>query len=99
MLPINDIVMPRRMSATECEMILATRLMSNLDETGHPFHHKTANGVIVEPDPTLEYFLSRLAPEKQETTQQEWQSRTKSDAAKAIPVNRRYYGHDPYKLD
>jgi hypothetical protein len=40
---------------------LERRLELNLRNTGHPFYHKTADGTIVEPDPTLEYLLSIIS--------------------------------------
>lgn len=36
------------------------RIHRNVEETGHPFHHKTASGVIVDADPTLERLLTRM---------------------------------------
>ena len=75
------------------------RVTINSRETKHPFHHKTADGTIVTSDPTLEYLLSRLSEEERKqfleiyapTPEQEAQ------APKAIPVNRKYYGEDPYE--
>jgi hypothetical protein len=98
MVDLRTITWHQQMTDAECETMLANRLMMNLLQTGHPFHHLTANGVIVEPDPTQEYYLSRLSPEKQEAIHTGWQTRVKPDAPKAIPVNRKYYGHDPFGL-
>lgn len=36
------------------------RIAANLRDTGHPFHHLTADGTVVDADPTLEYALSRI---------------------------------------
>jgi hypothetical protein len=85
------------MSDEECEMMLLLRLPQNVLETGHPFHHLTASGVIVEPDPTLEYYMSRLSAEKQERIRTGWAEQVQLDAKKPIPVNRKYYGRDPYE--
>lgn len=97
MVDLRTITYPWQMTDAQCETMLANRLMMNLAETGHPFHHKTANGPIVEPDPTQEYYLSRLSPEKQKHIREGWLTRVLPDAPKAIPVNRKYYGHDPYE--
>jgi len=86
-------------SEEECRESAVARVTHNLRHAGHPFHHKTADGTIVTPDPTLEYLLGRLSSEKQQqfrdlytpTPEQEAQ------APEAIPVNRTYYGFDMYK--
>ena len=75
----------------------ALRAQLNLRETKHPYHHKTADGTIVTPDPILEYLVSRLSAEQRRrfyeiyapTLEQEAQ------APKAVPVNRMYYGFNP----
>lgn len=36
------------------------RIKKNLAETGHPWHHKTADGTIVDLDVTLEHWISQL---------------------------------------
>lgn len=97
MVNLNDITFPQQMGEQDCRMMLTMRLMDNLKETGHPFHHLTANGVIVEPDPTQEYYLSRLPEAERESIRKNWLTRTKPDAPQAVPVNRKYYGHDPYE--
>lgn len=89
MVNLNDITWPQQMSDAECAAMLANRFVMNLRETGHPFHHLTASGVIVEPDPTLEYYLGRCASEKRERIRQGWLAQVKSDAPKATPVNRK----------
>ena len=89
-----------KQTAMELPMLIAVyRAQLNLRETKHPYHHKTANGTIVEPDPTLEDLLSRLSAEQRRqfykicapTFEQEVQ------AAKTVPVDRLYYGFNPYK--
>jgi hypothetical protein len=97
MIDLRTITPPSELSDAECEVMLADRLMMNLLETGHPFHHKTESGIVVEPDPMQEYYLSRLSPEKQEHIRQGWMTRVKPDAPVAVPVNRKYYGHDPFE--
>ena len=97
MVNMRDVVFPQQMTVAECETVLLQRLHDNLNETGHPFHHRTVNGAIVQPDPTLEYFLSRLSASRQHDLREEWQRKAKPDAPESIPVNRTYYGIDPYK--
>ena len=93
----RSITWPWQLTDAECETMLADRLMLNLLQTEHPFHHQTESGTIVEPDPTLEYYLGRLSPQKQEAIRSGWLTRAKPDAPKAVPVNRRFYGHDMYE--
>lgn len=97
MVNLNDITWPQQMTEQECRMMLTMRLMDNLRETRHPFHHLTVSGVIVEPDPTLEYYLSRLPEAEQESIRKNWFTRIQPDALKALPVNRKYYGIDPFE--
>lgn len=97
MVNLRDITLPWQMSAEECETMLYLRLPQNVLETGHPFHHLTANGAIVEPDPTLEYYLGRLPADKQERIRTHWLEQVLPDAKKSVPVNRKYYGHDPFE--
>lgn len=97
MINLNDITYPQQMTVEQCEAVLAMRLADNLNETGHPFHHLTASGVIVTPDPTQEYLLSRLPAEKQKAIREGWLKRVQANAPEARPVNRKYYGHDPYE--
>lgn len=40
--------------------LVLMRMEINMRETGHPFHHLTADGTVVDADPTLEVWLSRL---------------------------------------
>lgn len=94
---LHEITFPQQMTTGECEAMLLLRLSDNLRETGHPFHHRTASGVIVEPDPTLQYFFSRLTASRQDDLREEWQRKVRPDAPKAVPVNRKFYGVDPYE--
>lgn len=41
-------------------LVLMERIRSNISETGHPLHHKTADGTIVDADPTLEHMMKNL---------------------------------------
>jgi len=40
--------------------VCAWRLRLNVENTGHPFHHKAADGTILDGDPSLEKMLARL---------------------------------------
>lgn len=103
---LRDVTFPWQMNLSDCAMMAQDRVQINYTQTKHPYHHLTASGVIVEPDPTLEYYLKRLAADPGYAT---WLStfqgqmnaligRTPiADVSPAVPVNRKYYGHDPYE--
>jgi hypothetical protein len=76
--------------------ILLWRLAQNLQETGNPFHHKTADGTIVDADPTNEYLLSRLSGFDGEMITRFWTEHIKPNALPAVPVDRLHYGFDLY---
>ncbi len=42
--------------------MILIRMKINLEETGHPMHHKTVDGTIVDLDPTLEHWINQLKP-------------------------------------
>jgi hypothetical protein len=72
---------PEEMEPDTARAVIACRIQRNMEETGHPFHHKTADGTIEEADPTLEYLISyRL-----------------TDALPTVPVDWRRRGFDPYE--
>jgi hypothetical protein len=91
--------MPMQFSDEECREMAAGRVGLNLSETNHPFHHKTADGTIVTPDPTLEYFLSRLSKEQRQQFHEVYDPTPEQEAAAphAVPVDRMYYGYDMYE--
>lgn len=96
---VKDIRGVLEFSEDECREVASWRVKLNLRETKHPFHHKTASGVIVTQDPTLEYLLSRL-PEAEQQQFREIYSPTpeqEAQALEAFPVNRKYYGFDPFE--
>lgn len=95
MVDIRQVIMPPDMTVSEVRMAVVFRLQDNLEATKHPLHHLTANGAIVDPDPTLEYLLSRLPESEQKELLAKW--RPSPNAPKAIPVNRKFYGVDPYE--
>lgn len=90
---------PFQFSDDECREMAAGRVGVNLRETQHPFHHKTADGTIVTPDPTLEYFLSRLTDEQRKQFHEVYgpTPEQEAQALQAVPVNRMYYGQDMYE--
>ena len=47
--------------AEEAVFVVRVRLEMNLQQTGHPLHHLTADGTVVDTDPTLEYLMGKLA--------------------------------------
>ena len=80
-------------------VLAALRAQLNLHETQHPYHHKTVDGTIVAPDPTLEYMLSRLSAEQRRQFYQVYAPTLEQEAQapKAVPVDRMYYGFNPYE--
>lgn len=108
MVDLRQVVMPPDMTLDECQMIAQDRITTNYLQTKHPYHHLTANGAIVDADPTLEYLLQRLegdahyrervasikAGAERLITATHAQAK---DVPPAIPVNRRYYGFDPFE--
>lgn len=104
MVNLNEVTMPPQMTTAECAMMAEDRITMNYLQTKHPYHHLTANGVIVEPDPTLDYYLQRLAQDAQYQVRladirrdAERLIAKAMDVPKAVPVNRKFYGHDPYE--
>ncbi len=102
MVDLRQVTMPWQMNPKECFQAAMWRINDNLKETKHPTHHRTANNVIVEPDPTLEFLLKRLMEERPDLcgAVHEYIAlhlRSATDAPKAIPVNRKFYGSDPYE--
>jgi|SRR5579859_1003008 len=99
LMKIKDLQSVLDLPTDECREFAVMRVGHNLKQTKHPYHHKTADGTIVTPDPTLEYLLSRLSEEQRQefhaiydlTPEQE------ANALKALPVDRKYYGHDMYE--
>jgi hypothetical protein len=79
----------------ECRNVLDQRCQSNLEETGHPFRHKAADGTVVTPDPTVSYLLSRIPMDDQEYIMNMWQQYIKPDALPAVPVDENWYKKHP----
>ena len=61
-------------------MMILFRIKTNIEETGHPMHHRVGDGsgTIVDADPTLEHMIKQLNP------------------LPTVPVNRTRYGFDLY---
>jgi len=101
MVDLRQVTMLWQLSPKECFQMAMWRINDNLKTTKHPTHHLTANGVIVDADPTLEFLIARLereAPAFHGVVDEyiKLHLRSAADAPKAVPVNRTYYGHDPY---
>ena len=100
---LNELIMPPQMTTAECAMIARDRIVNNCLATKHPYHHLTANNVIVDADPTLEYLMKRLETEDPanfailKRHADTALAHVPTNAPKAIPVNRKFYGHDPFE--
>ncbi len=99
---LRQVTMPWQLSPRECFQMAMWRINDNLKETKHPTHHRTANNVIVDVDTTLEFLLKRLEKEQPDfygivDEYIKLHLRSVADAPKAIPVNRKFYGSDPYE--
>ena len=99
MMPLSQIHPITELSADGCREMAVMRVTINVQETQHPFHHKAADGTIVTPDPTLEYLLSRLSEEQRKQFHEIYAPSPEQEAQvpKAVPVDRNYYGVDPYE--
>src|SRR5258707_7119409 len=87
--PIQSIRRPDQTNYDDKKWLVTQRLRLNLDNTGHPFHHKTGDGTIVDADPSLELLMSHVAPDEMPPI-----PAARPDALPAVPVNRRHYGFD-----
>src|SRR5689334_6881257 len=66
----KDSVPPQQSSCDEAKEWDTVRMAMNLAQTGHPeprpdripLHHETADGTIVDADPTLEQLMTHVAP-------------------------------------
>lgn len=108
MVDLRKVVMPPDMTLDECQMIAQDRITTNYLQTKHPYHHLTANGAIVDADPTLEYLIQRLEDDANYRNRAEGikagagqlieaATALQKTIPTAIPVNRRYYGIDPFE--
>jgi hypothetical protein len=70
---------------------LALRMALNLKNTGHPFHHMTADGTIVDTDPTLQQAMLRLGPDDRPPIP----PYDPAGVLPTVPINRMFYGFDP----
>src|SRR5437764_9809489 len=99
LMKIKDLKTVLDLAADECREFAVMRVGHNLQETKHPYHHKSADGTSVTPDPTLEYLLSRLSEEQRQEFHALYDPapEQEANAPKAIPVDRKYYGSDMYE--
>ena len=70
-----------KLSADELRTHIKWRMNRNMSYTGHPLHHLTADGTVVDADPTLEYLLRCLARQ----------------TATTVPADRKHYGFALYE--
>lgn len=103
MVPTKDLVLPQQQTDEQIKELMLWRIQNNVRETQHPLHHLTANGVIVDDDPTLEYCMKRLRSNPEyKTLMFKVDEQVLAliahavDVPKAVPVNCKFYGHDPY---
>lgn len=78
--PLSQIKPMEEFSEEDLHWHIVARIQLNLQNTGHPYHHLTADGTVVDADPTLEHLVSLLR-----------------QAKSAVPVNRLFYGFDPFE--
>ncbi len=105
MIDLRTLVPPQELSPEERKFFVRMRMTDNCTTAGHPYHHKTASGVVVETDPTLEYQLQQLdkLSAYQEfmvalrASAEGWIQDHPTAALPTVPVNRTFYGVDPYK--
>jgi hypothetical protein len=97
MIDLRKVSFPWQMSQEDCRIVIPARVADNIFFTGHPFHHLTNNNVVVDTDPTLEYILSHLPIEEQQALRKCYEMMISSCVRETIPVNRTYYGYDPYE--
>ncbi len=97
MVDLRDIVMPWNMTTEDCRAVAIYRFGLNIGQTGHPTHHLTDNGAVIDCDPTLDYCLSRLTSDDRADLMERYGKEVSKAAKPAIPCNRKYYGHDPYE--
>lgn len=81
------------MKKSDIAMLAKMRMADNLAETGHPMHHLTADGTVVDSDPTLEHWLKKLEGTGYRPVTPSFDA---GKARPAVPVNRTHYGVDPY---
>jgi len=99
---LREVVMPHNATTKECLQMATWRINDNLRDAKYPTYHLTANGAIVDADPTLEFLMKRLEKENPDFYHVvdeyiQLHLRSITEKPKAIPVNRKYYGHDPFE--
>lgn len=58
--PLSKIRQPEDSACDDIRQTILQRISLNMASTKHPFHHKTADGTIVDSDPTLLHLVSML---------------------------------------
>ncbi len=96
MVPIDEIEDPDApRTRQEWRGSIADRMALNVAKTGHPFHHETADGTIVDADPTLEHMILQIGPGGEPPTP----AFVASQVLPTVPINRKHYGFDPFAED
>lgn len=80
---LDDALTVERMTPAQARELAEWRMDRNEEATGHPLHHRTVSGVIVDTDPTLEQWLAKAGMDAPTDRYPE--------AKPAVPVNRHYY--------
>ncbi len=61
---LKDVELPQDAGYDKNKSVVTDRMNWNLANTGHPLHHQTLDGTIVEPDPSLEEMMAHVTPDE-----------------------------------
>jgi len=87
---VRDLLSREQFSYDDAKAIVRQRMLWNLAYTGHPLHHRTQDGTIVEPDPAVEELLEKLSPDEQPPI-----PAALPGALPTVPVIRDWYEREP----
>lgn len=59
-IPLKLIMPLDQMTADDLRESILLRMAYNCDHTNHPMHHKTADGTVIDTDPTLSHMMGLL---------------------------------------
>ncbi len=71
---------------------IAIRMQLNLEKTGHPFHHQTGDGTIIDEDLTLAEWMTHVSPDEMPVA-----PAPRADALPTVPIIRDWYRREPGK--
>jgi hypothetical protein len=86
----TTVMRPEDGSYDQAKQGLIWRMQLNLSRAGHPLHHMTANGAIVEPDPVVETLMTHVSPDEMPPIPEPHPA-----APPAVPVIRDWYEREP----